>query len=268
MAFFKLCDDKLVTTLRDVFNANIVRVPEERVRPLAVVASSNGRSDFRGALALLLKDGQPLTVQVQNSRVAAVSGKRSRQINLDLGLQILGGFLQGFGIPSAGLAAKFSGASTVSFTFQDVNRAYVDTNELGGALTGRTINQANPAASIFFGDDSWDFLAIDSVITSKDFAINIEQSNDNSFKLDVSGIQQIVSGANVGVTVSSATGTDLTFHGDKELTFAFSCVRLFLKPDGTISSLPPDLKPRTLGLDDEPQPVLIHDTPGMLSWES
>src|SRR5262245_25223330 len=128
MAFLKLCDDKLVTTLRDVFNANIVRVPEERVRPLTVIASRDGRSDFRGALALLLKNGQPLSVQMQNSRVADVSGKRSRLISLDLGLQILEGFLKGFGVPSAGLATKFSGASAVSFTFKDVNRAYVDSN--------------------------------------------------------------------------------------------------------------------------------------------
>src|SRR4051794_40580878 len=117
MGFLTLCQDNLVTTLRDVFHANIVRTPEARIQPLAVVASTKRQSDFRGALLPLLKGRQPIHVALQTSRMADVSGKHSRQVSLDLGLQVLEGFLKGFGLPAAGISAKFAGASSVSFVF-------------------------------------------------------------------------------------------------------------------------------------------------------
>ena len=46
MAFLDLCYDPLVKALQEVFGTTIVRVPEERVRPLTVVASDGRRSSF------------------------------------------------------------------------------------------------------------------------------------------------------------------------------------------------------------------------------
>ena len=54
MAFLDLCNAPLMKALQDVFGTTIVRVPEERVRPLTVVTSDGRRSFFRGELAPLL----------------------------------------------------------------------------------------------------------------------------------------------------------------------------------------------------------------------
>ncbi|MBX6363991.1 MAG: hypothetical protein IRZ00_09000 [Gemmatimonadetes bacterium] len=234
-----LCyNDPLVATLREVFGANIVRVPEERIRPVTVLATHGRTTAFRGALAPLLADGAPIDVPVQESRMANVSGRRSTSVQLDLGLQILGGFLKALQIPSAGIAAQFDGARKVSFQFQDVMRLFVDTGELGQRLRGRVVDRDNPAARILF-DDDWKFLVVDSVITSSDFAIHVDEATRPGFALDLPAVQRIVAEANADVHVESASGRDLTFRGDKPLTYAFTCVRLFLSPDGRITAMPP-----------------------------
>ncbi|HET9983364.1 MAG TPA: hypothetical protein VFQ38_07245 [Longimicrobiales bacterium] len=103
-----LCsNDPLVKTLQDVFGANIVRVPEERIRPVVVLASDGKKTSFRGELAPLLVGGAPIDVPVAESQMASVSGKRSKSVDLGLGLKILGGFLQALGVPSAGIGAQF-----------------------------------------------------------------------------------------------------------------------------------------------------------------
>ncbi len=280
MSFLGLCDgDPLVKTLTDVFGANIVRVPEQRVRPMTVLSSHGGKSSFRGALAPLLVGVSSLDIAIASSRMADVSGKRSRSVSLDLGLNILDGFLKGLGIPSAGISAKLSGASEVSFTFKNVVRDFVDIGSLGRALTGLKVDRENPAAAIFFQNQGYTFLVIDSVITSSDFSIAVTRKQNSSFALDVPAIQQIVSEAKVNVQVTTTTGYDLTFQGDKHLSFAFSCVRLYLSDIGEITALPPEDEvpalrtafrkmegPEHLTLY-TPDRVLLNKGGGMLSWD-
>ncbi|HET9983362.1 MAG TPA: hypothetical protein VFQ38_07235 [Longimicrobiales bacterium] len=238
MALGLCTNDPLVTTLRDVFGANIVRVPEERIRPVTVLASHGRKTAFRGALAPLLAGGGPVDVPVAKSGVANLSGRRSISVQLDLGLKILGGFLKALQLPAAGIDAQFEGACKVSFQFQDVKRFFVDTGVLGQRLGGRIVDRGNPATSIFFEDD-WTFLVVDSVITSSDFAIHVDEATKAGFAIDLPAVQQIVSGVNAGVQVASASGRDLAFKGDRQLTFAFTCVRLFLNADGRITAMPP-----------------------------
>ncbi len=282
MASINLCPkDPLVTTLREVFGANIVRVPEERIQPLSVIASRESRTTFRGALLPLIKGEPSLAVGPNDfvtSRMAAVSGRRSRKVKLDLGLKILEGFLQGFGIFSAEISQRFEGASRVSYSFNNVNRTYVDNNWLGRILTGRVIDKQNPAAAIFFGQDEYAFLIIDSVITSSDFTISVDRTRNQQFSLDVPVIQALVASANVGVQVSTTSGYDVTFQGDRSLSFAFSCVQLYMTAEGRIASMPPIHEELLLGhsmlptmpthtLLYSPDRVLLNEEPSLLTWE-
>ena len=67
MALLKLCDnDPLVKTLREVFRANIIRIPEEKIRPLCVVAARDGKLAYRGRLADLIP-GEPTIATLQEA---------------------------------------------------------------------------------------------------------------------------------------------------------------------------------------------------------
>jgi hypothetical protein len=269
MPWLKLCSgDELVDTLTDVFNANIVRVPEARIQPLAVVASRRGKSSFRGELPPLL--ASPITPpSVQTSRMADLSGKRSRRVKLDLGLDILDGFLRGFGVPGAALRQQFEGAAEVSFTFREVERRFVDVNELGQALKNSRIAPDNPAAAIFFGYQPYDFLLVDSAITSREFTIQVEHKQNADFKLDIPAIQDLVAKASASVAVASSAGLDLSFKGPQALGFAFTCLRFALGEDGRILALPPDQALTRAFGHAEPAGgrVRLSLEPALLEWE-
>jgi hypothetical protein len=123
MSFLRLCtDDPIVSTLTEVFQANLVRIPEERITPLKALAASSDRTWFRGEFAPLL-DGQLDRPNLQSSLMPDLAGKKTHTVNVDLGLKILDSYLSGFGVPSATLLSKFQGVTSVSFSFRNVHRS-------------------------------------------------------------------------------------------------------------------------------------------------
>ena len=239
MSFLKLCkNDKLVSFLRDVFGTNIIRVPEERYRPLTVLAARGGKASFRGKLERLFIESYTFPDDfVKPSQLPNLSGNKTKSIDINLGFKIMDGFLKGLGIPGASIKNSFSGASKVSFSFEDVKRWYIDTNALGRMIIDKKVNPNNPAASIFFGDDAYPFLILDSIITSRDFTISVEESESSDFSLDINSIKNIVEEAGVSVSVDTISKFDLTFKGNKDLAFAFSLVRFSIEDDGTIKEI-------------------------------
>ena len=233
--------DTVIDTLRSVFHANIVAVPESRIEPLVIVAVSGDTTSFRGAIIPLLTKPTSFTKpQVLQSTMPVISGTKTQEVNLSVGLEILGNFLKGFGVPSIDLSASFSGATKVSFSFNGVIRFFVDINELGEHVKGSTLDRQNPAGSIFFQHDPpFQCYILDSAITSRDFSISVEKSSKADFKVDVPAISQIVTKANANLSVSSASTLSVTFKGDKQLGFAFSCVRASFDGTGKFTSLEP-----------------------------
>jgi hypothetical protein len=277
VSFLRLCDnDPLISTLRDVFDCQPISVPDERIVPMTVVASDGSQSRFRGALASLLVGTPTLDVLVSISDMANLTIKRSNGVKIDLGLKILEGFLNGFGLPSAGIKAKFVGALAVSFAFKEVRRQYIDVNVLGRRLALRKLNVENPAAAIF-GAGGFEFLVVDSVIQSRDFVMTVEKAASGDFSVDIPVIQEIVQETNVGMSVTSSTKLDVSFNGPKHLTFAFACVRLFVDAGGAITAMPPaDKVPalkgylassRNIVVHYTPDRVLLSPDPGLLSFD-
>ena len=281
---FTLCrEDYLISTLRDTFRANIVRVPEERIRPLQIVAYSKGKkTSLRGNLgAMLTPDStfDPQNIAFLSSPMADVAGRSSRSVNLDVGLNILEGFLQGLSIPSAGISAQFKGVTEVSFSFQDVERIYIDINELGQKLDNQFLNRTNPASYIFFNDSDHACLVIDSVVVSSSFAISIEKTREHDYSLDVPAIQEMVADLNTDIQIKTTAGRDLVFEGEKKLAFAFSCVRMQLDEDGRIMALLPAKDESKMTLrggsaggrssanQEMPDRLLLSDEPAMLDME-
>jgi len=233
--------DPIVDTLRNVFHANIVAVPESRIQPLVIVAANRQATSFRGRILPLLK--KPTTYvdpQIQTSAMPSISGTRTRQVSLDMGLEVLGNFLKGFGVPAIGLSAAFTGATKVSFSFDKVARLFVDVGELGEHVTGSVLERNNPSAEIFFkADNPFKCYILDSAITSEDFTFQVEQSTSTDFKLSLPTISEIVSKANAGVTVSGSSTLAVTFTGNRPLGFAFSCLLATFDAAGRIRTLEP-----------------------------
>lgn len=248
MGVLGLCSgDPIVDTLREVFHANIIRVPEQRYATLCVLAAQGGNVTFRGALANLMKGDPPKFPEAAFSQMTDIAGKKTKSLNVDLGLKILDGFLKGMGASSAGIDAKFAKVQKVTYSFANVRRLWVDDGAVGRILVGKMIDSTNPAAAIFFGKDAYAFLVLDSVITSNEFTIAVDKTSDANFGFDVPGIQNILGQSAGKIDITTATGYELTFKGATPLAFAFSCVQFSLSSDGTVSAMLPDKKVRTMG---------------------
>lgn len=274
MSQLHLCRaDPLVALIYDLFSANMVRVPDSRIRPLSVIVHRAGRSSFRGSLLPLLTEARPLGVLPATSELTDIAGRRSRRVTLDLGLHILRGFLKGFGLPSAELAGGLGDAAYLSFAFPSVRRASYDIGALGWALAGRRIDRQNPAAAIAFGHSPYELLLIDSVLTSGQLSVVFSRERGQRLKVDVAALSQIFAGLGAQVGATGEAEVELVLKSPQELTFAFTCVRLFFDADGQITALPPDTSLRTLGdgaparIRYSPDRVLLSDRPGLLIWD-
>jgi hypothetical protein len=275
VGIFGLCKkDPVVSVLRDVFKANVLRVPEERMQPLSAIAMRDGQHQFMGPLGDLLEGAAPDVKSdlVEPSRMGNLAGTRTRTVEAEVGLDILEGFLGGFGLPVAGaIKTKFEGANAVSFMFSDVVRRWVPLGQLGKALEGRKLSN-NPATAILLGDDPWELRIVDSVIGSSDFTISVDKKSAGAFKLDVPAIQKLVGDAKVGVSVETTSELDVTFKGRKRLSFAFSVMWIWLAADRRIAAVHPaaqDVNAAEMGLQDAiaPRHVLLTPEPAMIEWD-
>lgn len=276
MSLISLCrEDPLVSLVYDLFGANLVRVPDARVRPLCVVVHRGGRTFFRGALLPLLTDRRPLGIPLQESELTDISGRRSRRVALDLGLPILRGFLKGFGFPSAELLAHLEGVSYLQFAFPDVRRLALDINALGWALAGRRIDRANPAAAILFEPPRYDLLLIDAILISRHITIVLTGGKGQRLNVDVATLQRLIAELGGRVGASHEGDIEVTLESPDALTFAFSCVRLFFDDEGLIVAMPPDRHRRTLGSTEDgvvvrpsPDRLLLGARPSLVVWDN
>jgi hypothetical protein len=268
MGLFKLCDsDPLMDLLRDTFHANPIKIPEERYQPLIAIAKTKRAEKFLGGAIGLFTNKTPYTGQPMESVMADVSATKTSSVDFDLGFEILDGFLKGMGVSGATIKAKFNGVTKVSFSFQDVKRKYIDIIDLGNFLIGKQFDPASPVCAQFLNRESI-CTVIDSTINSKKFTMNIEETSDASFKLDTPEIKQIIDKAQVGVSASSASNTQISFDGTKPLAFAFSAIKLRLDDDNKISFAPPE--PSRLFLTTEVEESIgeIKHTPDRLMFYS
>lgn len=237
----RLCPDPVVKKLREIFEANILKIPEARFQPLVTIARIDKKNKYWGELPTMV-DGDIMEMYdlIASSPMADIAGKVSKSTNVDIGLSILEGFLKGFSLPSASIAAHFSGASKVAFSFKNVVRQYFAPADLVSFINGIPLDTTRTdSQQIINGEMA--LYVIDSIITSSDFSIHATNSSGGNLGLDIPVIQGIVSQANAGVAVQKESETSISFQGDKPLTFAFTCLKCDVDPAGRIT-----LKPKRL----------------------
>lgn len=273
---FRICRNDTTTLLRKHFNATPMRVPDASVQPLLVVAEKHGRTDKRGQLKHLLQGAGEIVLPVHDDTVADVAITQTRSMSWDIGAKLLDGFLQGFQLPGASVAAALSNAREVSLSFGNVRRRWVDKNELGSAIRDRVLDLGHPAAGIFFGEDAHNMLLVTDIIVSNGIAIRFEKTADGTVEAKVPLLQEIASDAHAKVEIKKKGGNSIVFEGEDFLTFAFTCIQLKVDPDSGqlgigITVIAQEAKagesPQDVGT---PMPVELDDDlyePGMLEWD-
>ena|ERR1700722_3801767 len=281
MPFLGLCqDDPVLTALQSVFRAmNIVRVPSAAIQPLDVVAAGAGREPRDlGPVATLIapKLYVPKKLVTPPVPMGEVAGKRTKAVDLKLGIDLISSFLSGVDLGVLGsldLGTAFKGGSEVSFTFHNVQSTGIPVTEFGHLLREKKLNVENKLTKNFLGPDKLDLLVIDSVVQSNKFSVYVKGSTETSVK---AVLPPTIGKLNVEAKAASSSEVAVTFDGMAFLTFAFRCVILFAEEDGTIDVIRPDLRkkgfvisPRSTGFSIEPNPdfIMLDERVGMLDMK-
>lgn len=277
MGLLPLCSgDPVESLLRETFKADILRVPEVRVQPLGVIARRGERARLVGTLGGLLQGTSPFSVTPDApTPVADVSGKRTLSISLKLGLDLLRGMVQGFGVglDAARVELALGERSKIAFSFEEVERVAVNLGELNRALLRRKLQTAAPGTTIFFSEGPWgepyQLLLIDSVLRSGRFRVHVEGGGDLRARLpDLGGLLD-----GTALSVEQSAERELTFRratGQPAPSFAFTCLRVYLKEDGAMTLAPDSVRGGLESLaraGGDPRPQRIGEAPCLLSFD-
>jgi len=242
MALFKMCsDDPFIAELRDVFKANVLRVPETRMTPMSVLLTRSKVVQYLGDIGSLL-EGKAFALDpgdLKTSDMAALATRSSKEIEGELGAQILSGLLAGMGTePVADVSVHVKSSSSLRFNFPAVQRQYVDIARLAKLLAGRKVDRKNLLFKQLI-DPKSTLRLVDSVLTASRFRIESGEKGDRGFTLDPVALKKQLANAKIEVEASDAK--HLTFSSARRLTFAFTCVNVVLGHDGAIRAIAPSL---------------------------
>ncbi|MBZ4033906.1 hypothetical protein K6T82_03960 [Flavobacterium sp. 17A] len=233
MSFIKLCsDDKLLKTLRETFSANPITVPEERIKPLVVLSRTNSTT-YLGPINDLIENGELVKIEIKDSVMANVSGTSSKSVKVNIGLQIMDGFLKGFGVGSGAIKSSFNDTKQVSFSFQNVHRYYVDVTALTKNLKNRKFDPKDPIVKAFI-EEKAKCHVITSVITSNNFSMKKEEQNGTNIDFNINAINSSLGSENK-IEASSSSKLEISFKGQKQLAFAYTAAILEIDIDGNVS---------------------------------
>ena len=250
--------DPFTKRVREVYRANVLRVPRAGVQPLLALAVDDRRVERRGQLAGLLVGDDVALPEPMTQPVADLSGVRSTSLDLSVGVNLTAGFLAALGLPIPGgdvTGTLFAGAKSLEFEVRDVSERSVDLGAVGKAMAGRSIDD-NPATRIFLTAPSVRLLFVSRVLMSRHFAVHTTGRAGQSAKISVDAIQDVFGKAQASVSWNHEDAQTVAFQGDRAVTFAFAAVPCAVQVDRSVifgveaddltfgeAAAPPQVKP-------------------------
>src|SRR5688500_2678671 len=116
-----MCKDPFLEYLRQ-FGYSVLRLPRRDFQPLQILVRSGNDLTPLGELATVMvpRSGAVLPPLNRDAPAASISGQRTSELSLGVGLHVLGGVVGAMGGGSLGLDAKYGQARSIAFEFSDV----------------------------------------------------------------------------------------------------------------------------------------------------
>ncbi len=242
--FFK--DDPVFSLIHSVLKANVLSVPDARIVTLGVIEKPPmGTPKFRTTISTILDKPTDLELNtgfLSTKPMSNIAGEQTQATDLNAGLQMLRGFLKGFGVSLPNLTAHFKDVSKVAFSFENIERTWADNGLLALEFKDQTIVR-NAMTQSFFGFPASKLLLIDSVIKSSDFSIHATETTRDSFSFDLDSVQHEMGAKKDQLSVEVQGSHTLTFRSSLSLPFAFTCIHLRLDDQGRVFDMPAFVKP-------------------------
>ena len=208
------------------FGYSVIRLPRTDVEPLQVLAKEDTRLTRLGHLATILIPGAQIGVPRIKANVPAanVSGERTHDLSIGVGLSILGSVIAAMGGSKLGLDVTYKNAKTAAFEFVDVLEDRVDLADVDQYLTDADISAFSTHAAKLLEADS--VYVLTATIKSRKFIVQAKESSGIPVEIQIPEIQQVV-GASVKVSLGREASSMIAYEGSQPLVFGFQAARLF-----------------------------------------
>ncbi|GAA4271505.1 hypothetical protein U6A24_13040 [Aquimarina gracilis] len=229
----RICKNNITDQIRDLFDANPLKVPEARIQPLCMLEVKEQKPKYLGEFRFLVKDGFQHNIEIKTSPVSQVSNVKTKKIDFKIGFDILGNFIKAFGLDPAAVGASIKGTKKLSFSFGNVIRKYIDTLELGHILVSNDItgDPDNMFIEEITQNKDVKLALITDVLTSTDFSLSTYRDNTTGTEINIPLIQQYLANIDTNLTVEKVSENEIKFKGETPLTYAFTCVEITIDPE-------------------------------------
>jgi hypothetical protein len=224
-----ICKDESTTYLKRL-GYNVVRQPQEDIRPLNLIGMQGGSNNYLGSLDKLITNAPgPLPTVQQDLAAADVNGQKSSQLELGIGANILGAVIGAMG-GNLGIDTSYTNARQVEFRFTDVLKDRVTPIDVGNYLRDGNVDAGNPVLNEYVLGNGRLFVIIETIKTKK-LSVSYQRDTNVAAKVDVPVLQDLV-GGNVAIQVGGAAKSTVTYEGSTYLTFGFRCYEVGVQGGG------------------------------------
>lgn len=216
-----LCKDPVTTELNKR-GYNLVKLPRVGIEPMDVLGREDASMEKLGSIAEVWTSTVAVPSVGAPASVAGVTGEKSSDLDIGIGLKILANALAGLGgglsLPSLNIAYKR--AKKVQFKFVNVESSSITPFALGKFLANGTLDMTNPFVGHYFGNDETQEYIIFDVLKSDSISVTAKSESGTSVEADIGALSGALT-ANVAVKAGSAGSSEITFTGQVKATFAF-----------------------------------------------
>ncbi|MGW0770620.1 gasdermin [Streptomyces sp. NPDC002676] len=225
------CSDKAATFLTGL-DYNVIKHPYAGLVPPAVIGRSDGdpQAVWLGELQDLIKDSQAEQPKPSRPAPAAdISGRSSSAMSFGVGAGLLSSFVGGLG-GSLEVSAKYTNAKTMQFIFREVQKIQVKPSAVSEYIETGDIQWDSPLFRPFL-DSGRHLYVVTEVAVAKELMVRYERGGGTAAKVQLPELTGLVSG-DVTVAVGSNRSHEITYTGQRPVTFAFKCFELGLDDGG------------------------------------
>ena len=229
----RICKNQITDQIRDLFNANPLKVPEARIKPLCILEVEKNKAQFLGDFKFLVQGGFNHELPIHASDVAEVSDKKSKKIDFNLGFGILGTFIKAFGAEPAGISAALTKTKKMAFSFSNVQRLHFDILQFGQILSSNNLmgDPNNFIVSEIIKNKKLKLALITDVLVSNNFTLSSFTESETNADIDMKVIDDILANTSAGLKIEKTSSSEIKFQKENPLTFAFSCIEILIDPD-------------------------------------
>ena len=218
-------------TFLNKFGYNVIRLPRTGIEPLDVIGRDNGMQ-WLGPLRKVWTSASPEPVPGPPHPAAAVNGQRTDELELSLGLSVLGNTLAAFGVSAPSLDLAYKNARAVQFTYTNVTSTSVSPFDAGDYLASGTLRTDNPVVKNYFGGDKSAYLILD-VLKADSITVTATDSRGGKVDVDLPHIEAVVD-AKIGIKPSTSSNSTVTFTGPVPIAFGFAVQRIARKENSWV----------------------------------